>query len=106
MVQVISERLLALECGLRGERAVSTWFEHLKVLRDLGFVRVASGGAGDFANVLLLNPYPVCGQLATRGWISEPLLDALQKRGAGPAALGFRAQISPQLLKLPKPLSS
>ncbi len=46
----------AVEAGFSGPRAVDTWRRRMKTLRDLHFIDVRKGDAGDFNYVLLLNP--------------------------------------------------
>lgn len=80
VVKVVSEKAVALEAGYYGERAVNTWRDHLRVLRELGFIRLAPGADGEFASVLLLNPYQVCERLVKKGFIEPRLKNALEER--------------------------
>lgn len=80
MVKVSSEVVLALETGYAGQRATLTWREHVRVLLDLGFIRTAPGAEGDHSFVLLMNPYQVCAELASKGWIADRLKNALEER--------------------------
>jgi hypothetical protein len=80
MVKINSETALALETGYPGQRAVLVWREHLRVLRDLGFIRIAPAAEGEYAYILLLNPYQVCEALATKGWIVDRLKNAIDAR--------------------------
>lgn len=48
---------LAFHSGYTGQRAVRSWKERMKVLADLGFIRIASGTAGEFSHAVILNPH-------------------------------------------------
>lgn len=50
---------IAFHSGFTGQRAVRTWKVRLKLLEELGFIRLASGSSGDCSYALLLNPYHV-----------------------------------------------
>jgi len=49
---------LAAESGFSGERAVYTWKQRMKSLRDLGFID-SRAGSHEYQVVLLLNPHKV-----------------------------------------------
>jgi hypothetical protein len=49
---------VAAESGFSGERAVSTWRQRMKVLREHGFIKCV-GGVHDYHYVLVLNPHKV-----------------------------------------------
>lgn len=59
MVKIDSDAIAAAEAGYIGERNVTTWREHLRVLKDLGFIDYKPGPAGPYQYVLLYNPYQV-----------------------------------------------
>lgn len=82
IVKVASEKALAFEAGYAGERAVHTWREHMRVLAALGFIQFAPGAEGDFATVVVLNPYQACARLAAKGWIDPRLKNVLDERKA------------------------
>tara|TARA_Y100000815_G_scaffold252830_1_gene257543 strand:- start:3331 stop:3891 length:561 start_codon:yes stop_codon:yes gene_type:complete len=48
---------LAFYSGYTGQRAVRSWKERLKELDKLGFIRTASGTAGEFSHAVILNPH-------------------------------------------------
>lgn len=50
---------LAFHSGCRGQRALSTWRERLRILRNLGFIDIKPGSSGEFSYALLWNPYHV-----------------------------------------------
>jgi hypothetical protein len=57
MVKIDSEPVAAAEAGYTGERSVSTWRLHLKILKDLGFIDFKEVGSIQY--VLIFNPYKV-----------------------------------------------
>jgi hypothetical protein len=80
LVKIESEATLAMEAGYVGERNISTWREHLRVLKELGFIDYAAGPAGPSQYVLLLNPYHAVKKLKAKGWIQELTYTALFQR--------------------------
>lgn len=58
-VKIDNEAIAAAEAGYTGERNVTTWREHLRVLKDLGFIDYKEGPGGSFQYILILNPYHV-----------------------------------------------
>jgi hypothetical protein len=88
MVKIDNEMVAASEAGYAGERSISTWREHLRVLKELGFVDYRPGPAGPMQYVLLLNPYKIAKKLRDQGWVSEIQYTGLFQRateiGASP----------------------
>jgi hypothetical protein len=54
---------LAAEAGFSGERAVTTWKQRMKALKDMGFVGAEAGSTGEFHYVLIFNPHKVVWQI-------------------------------------------
>ncbi len=48
---------LAFHSGYTGQRAVRSWKERMRELAKLGFIRIASGTAGEFSHAVILNPH-------------------------------------------------
>lgn len=88
IVRIDNEMVAASEAGYAGERAVSTWREHMRVLRDLGFIDFKEGAAGPMQFILLLNPYQVAKSLYAKKWLAEKTFTGLFHRameiGASP----------------------
>lgn len=80
LVKIEVESSAAMEAGYTGERNVTTWREHLRVLKELGFIDYAAGQAGPFQFVLLLNPYHAVKALLAKGWIQKAAYNALFQR--------------------------
>ena len=80
MVNIDNEVVAASEAGYLGERSVSTWREHMRVLKDLGFIDYKAGQAGAMQFVLLFNPYKVAKALRAKNWISENAYNRLFQR--------------------------
>jgi hypothetical protein len=79
-VKIDNEAVAALEAGYAGERNVTTWRQHLAVLRDLGFIDCKDGPAGPYQYVLLFNPYQVIKALSAKGLIQQGTYTALFQR--------------------------
>lgn len=80
LVKIEVEAAAAMEAGYIGERNVTTWREHLRVLKELGFVDYKPGLAGPYQFVLLLNPYHAVKALRAKGWVQEGAYNALFQR--------------------------
>lgn len=79
-LKIENESVAALEAGYGGERNVTTWREHLIVLKDLGFIDCKEGPAGPLQYVLIFNPYKVVKALHAKGWIQQTTYTALFQR--------------------------
>lgn len=79
-VKIDNEAVAALEAGYAGERNVTTWRQHLVVLRDLGFIDCKDGPAGPYQYILLFNPYQVIKALNAKGKIQQGTYTALFQR--------------------------
>jgi hypothetical protein len=80
LVKIEVEAAAAMEAGYTGERNVTTWREHLRVLKELGFIDYAPGMAGPCQFVLLLNPYHAVKALREKGWVQQGAYTALFQR--------------------------
>lgn len=80
LVKIEIEAAAAMEAGYTGERNVTTWREHLRVLKELGFIDYAAGLAGPCQFVLLLNPYHAVKALYAKGWVQKGAYNALFQR--------------------------
>lgn len=79
-VKIDNEAAAALEAGYGGERNVTTWRQHLAVLRDLGFIDCKDGPAGPYQYILLFNPYQAIKTLNAKGKIQQGAYTALFQR--------------------------
>ncbi|MDC7705933.1 hypothetical protein [Vogesella indigofera] len=80
LVKIDVEAAAAMEAGYIGERNVTTWREHLRVLKELGFIDYKPGQAGPCQFVLLFNPYHAAKALQAKGWVQEGAWTALFQR--------------------------
>ncbi|MEW7849537.1 hypothetical protein AB2N08_12620 [Massilia aurea] len=80
LVKIEVEAAAAMEAGYTGERNVTTWREHLRVLKELGFIDYAAGLAGPCQFVLLLNPYHAVRALLAKGWVQQAAYTAVFQR--------------------------
>ena len=80
LVKIDNDTTAAFEAGYSGERSVSTWREHLRVLKELGFIDYKPGPAGPSQYVLLLNPYHAVRRLRASGWVQDVTYTALMQR--------------------------
>ena len=79
-LKIESEAAAALEAGYAGERNVTTWREHMAVLKDLGFIDCKDGASGPYQYILIFNPYQVVKALHAKGWVQEAAYTALFQR--------------------------
>ena len=86
-LKIDNEAAAALEAGYAGERNVSTWREHLGVLKSLGFIDCKDGPSGPFQYILLLNPYQVVKTLRAKGWVQDSAYTALFQRSVDIGAI-------------------
>lgn len=47
----------AFYSGFTGQRARRTWIDRIRKLRDLGFIHVAEGSAGELSHSVIINPH-------------------------------------------------
>lgn len=80
MLNIESEAPFAFEAGYAGERNVFTWREHMKVLKELGFIDFKPGAASPCQYVLLLNPYQAAQVLRAKNWVREVAYTTLLQR--------------------------
>lgn len=80
LVKIEVEAAAAKEAGYTGERNITTWREHLRVLKELGFIDYAAGLAGPCQFVLLLNPYHAVKALHAKGWVQQTAYTTLFQR--------------------------
>lgn len=80
VVKIDVEAAAAKEAGYTGERNITTWREHLRVLKELGFINYAEGLAGPCQFVLLMNPYHAVKALLAKGWVQPGAYTALYQR--------------------------
>lgn len=66
-VTIVDEQERAFNAGFTGQRAIYTWRERMRSLKELGFVAVQPGAKGQFHYVLLWNPHLVVRQLRDAG---------------------------------------
>ena len=79
-LKIDNEAAAALEAGYSGERNVTTWREHMRALKELGFIDYKEGPAGPFQYVLIFNPYRVVKALNAKGWVQQSSYTALFQR--------------------------
>lgn len=62
-LSLANSKELATLAGYSGERAVRSWFDRMKQLETLGFIKVASGTSGELSYAVILNPHLVIRRL-------------------------------------------
>lgn len=80
VIRIQNPVYLAAESGFSGERQISTWQSRMSSLVEYGFIKVASGQAGPYEFVLIINPYLVIRGLHKKGAIPGSLYNALDVR--------------------------
>lgn len=58
-VLIENPSLFASETGFSGERALHTWKQRMKQLKEMGFIDAKEGPSGDFNYVLIFNPHVI-----------------------------------------------
>lgn len=81
-VKIDNEAVAALEAGYAGERNITTWREHMRVLQKLGFIDFKEGASGPSHYVLLFNPYHVVRDLRAKKWVPTTTYAQLLERAA------------------------
>lgn len=79
MLTIDNPSVFAAETGFSGERALATWRQRMKTLKDLGFIDSKPGASGDYHYVLILNPHLVARKLKAK--IQSGLYMRLYERG-------------------------
>ncbi len=80
VVDVVSATELAFESGFTGQRMESTWRERMRLLEQIGFIRIAEGRYGPISHVLILHPYLVIQRLHAAGKVQDIRYNALLQR--------------------------
>jgi hypothetical protein len=73
----------AFHAGFTGQRARRTWMDRIRKLRDLGFILVAEGSAGELSHSVIINPHVALRRLKQNDHpgISKAKYNALIERG-------------------------
>lgn len=82
LVEIKSEQEIAFESGFKGQRAISTWRDKMKKVKECGFIATEKGKFGAYNYVLLYNPFYVIKQhyKSGSGLISKESYLALVER--------------------------
>jgi hypothetical protein len=91
---------LAAESDFSGERAVSTWRQRMRTLKELGFIDAKHGSSGEFHYVLIFNPHRVVWKLKDQ--IQEGLFRQLWERAIDIGARDMKPPPSPEPEASPK----
>lgn len=68
---------MAFHTGFTGQRAVRTWKERVRKLRDLGFIDVKEGPIGELSYALVWNPLHILKRAYLNGLVPERKWQAL-----------------------------
>jgi hypothetical protein len=71
---------MAFHAGFFGQRAVRTWKDRVRRIRDLGFIDVKDGPLGEFSYALFWNPYHIIRTHHEQGRVLESKWRALVVR--------------------------
>lgn len=96
-LKIENEATAALEAGYAGERNVSTWREHMRVLKELGFIDFKPGPAGPCQYILLWNPHRVVQMLRAKGWVQDLTYVAIYQRAIEVGATEFDTDTDPDV---------
>lgn len=71
---------MAFHSGFEGQRAVRTWKDRIRKLRDLGFLDIKEGPLGELSYALVLNPFHIIKRAYLAGNVQEKKWQALVYR--------------------------
>jgi len=80
IARIENESDAALEAGYGGERGITTFRKHMRVLKGLGFVDFVEESRGRVKWVLLFNPYHVLKDLYATGLVEKTHYAAMLER--------------------------
>lgn len=109
VIEIGNEEEHAFLAGYAGERAVRTWRERVKMLRDAGIIRIAPKGARELGFVQLVHP---CDVVATHratldaGFVEhfdQRAIEVGAVRADGTPALAGSDAVGPQSQRLEEP---
>ena len=80
VVDIKSPTEFAFESGFTGQRADSTWKQRMRLLAELGFIKIEEGRYGPFSHVLIMNPHLAVKGLHDKGKIQPVRFYALVAR--------------------------
>jgi hypothetical protein len=86
---------MAFHAGFFGQRAIRTWRDRVRLLRDLGFIDVKSGPMGELSYALFWNPYHVIRKHFEAGMVREDMWRALSVRANEIGATDIDQKIEP-----------
>lgn len=78
LIEIKNEKELAFEGGFRSNRAVTTWKNRMKKLKELGFIKSMGGSSSDYQYIILVNPFKVIRGLQEK--LPQELSNALSGR--------------------------
>ncbi len=81
---------MAFYAGFNGERAERTWLDRIKILEQLGFLRIEDGSYGPYSYALVLNPYHVLFDLFEKGLLPKNYWNALVDRATEVGAVDLQ----------------
>lgn len=59
VINLSKPREMSFHAGFTGQRAERTWKERMKMLNEMGFIKIQSGASGPMSYALIINPYKV-----------------------------------------------
>jgi hypothetical protein len=80
LVKIASEADAAYEAGYDGQRNITTFRAHMKILQEIGFIDFRSGPRGPMHYVLMYSPYKVLKKLHVDKLVSAKQYAALTER--------------------------
>ncbi len=80
IVEMVAEQDHAYAAGYSGKRATRTWRDRMKVLEELGFIRVKNKGPRPYGYVLLIHPALAVDRLRESGRVPSDWWDVYTSR--------------------------
>jgi hypothetical protein len=96
VVELASEKAMAVEAGFSGERAVDTWRKRMRTLKDLGFIDYAEGSEHEFQWVLVYNPHHAMRRLEQQKKVQQRLVTAWIERAESVGAKDLELPPEPE----------
>src|ERR1700730_13317870 len=102
IVELGTEKQMALEAGFTGERAVDTWRKRMRHLKEHGFIEYRGGSDHDFQWVLVYNPHHIIQRLGDKvqqrlkaAWRDRTIEVGAKDARELPPAIVIKKQVKP-----------
>lgn len=80
LIEMKAPEIHAYYAGYSGSRGVRTWQERMRILEELGFIKIKPAGNQTYGYVLLVHPAKVIEELQAQGKVAPDWLDSYNVR--------------------------